>query len=110
VNLLFDQNLSPRLVTRLADIFPRALHVSQIGMDRATDMEIWTYAREKNHIIVTKDSDFTDISVLEGAPPKVVWLQIGNATTDEVEALLRRHYPAIQSLAADQELGLLQLF
>jgi predicted nuclease of predicted toxin-antitoxin system len=38
--LLFDQNLSPRLVNRLADLFPGALHVAQVGLDRATDLAV----------------------------------------------------------------------
>ena len=41
MKLLFDQNLSRKLVPRLADIFPDASHVQLEGMTIATDTEIW---------------------------------------------------------------------
>jgi predicted nuclease of predicted toxin-antitoxin system len=64
--LLFDQNLSSRLVNRLADLFPGALHVSQLGLDRATDLAVWEYAGAHDCALVAKDADFSDLSVLCG--------------------------------------------
>jgi predicted nuclease of predicted toxin-antitoxin system len=58
VKLLFDQNLSPRLVGLLADVFPGSLHVRQVGLERADDESIWSLARDRSFAIVTKDSDF----------------------------------------------------
>lgn len=110
MNLLFDQNLSPRLLLRLADLYPRARHVSQVGLDRARDEEIWIYAKENSFAIVTKDSDFNDISVVKGTPPKVIWIRVGDATTAEVEALLRSHHPTLQDFISDEELQVLELF
>jgi predicted nuclease of predicted toxin-antitoxin system len=72
--LLFDQNLSPQLVTRLADLFPGALHVAQIGFDRASDLAVWEYARLQDCALVTKDTDFNDLSLLRGSPPEALWL------------------------------------
>jgi len=37
MKLLFDQNLSPTLVMRLADLFPDASHVQAIDLDCASD-------------------------------------------------------------------------
>lgn len=95
MRLLFDHNLSPRLVPLLADVFPDAGHVRLLGLDRAADEEVWSYARLQDYAIVTKDSDFSDLSVLRGWPPKVVWMRIGNCTTTEIESLLRRHAATI---------------
>ena len=64
--LLFDQNLSPRLVERLADIYPGSVHVSTIGMSTAFDIAIWEYARQHDYIIVTKDVDFSELGLLQG--------------------------------------------
>ena len=44
MKLLFDHDLSPRLVRRLADLYPNASHVALVGLDRATDLAVWTYA------------------------------------------------------------------
>jgi predicted nuclease of predicted toxin-antitoxin system len=109
VKLLFDQNLSPRLVIQLADVFPDSQHVFQLGLDRASDDDIWTYAHDHEFIIVTKDADFSELSALRGFPPKILWLCLGNCTTAEIEALLRRHQTTIQQLFNDPEAGTLAL-
>ena len=88
--LLFDQNLSFRLVDALADQFRDSVHVRDVGLSRADDGAVWAYARDHGMTIVTKDSDFNQVAFLAGAPPKIVWLRLGNCTTDDVLALLRR--------------------
>ena len=107
MKLLCDHNLSHRLVQRLADLYPNASHVALVGLDRASDMAIWTYAQTHDYIIVTKDSDFNDLSVLRSFPPKVIWLQLGNCTTNDIEAALRRNYTAILDFTNDTMTGLL---
>jgi len=57
MKLLFDQNLSPRLVYRLADLYPNSSHVMEVGLDRSFDKEVWNYARQQHYLIVTKDVD-----------------------------------------------------
>jgi len=110
VKLLFDQNLSLRLVARLADVFPDPQHVLQCGLDRASDHDIWTYARDHECIIVTKDADFNELSALRSFPPKVIWLCLGNCTTTEIEALLRGYQATIQHLCDDPDTGTLALW
>lgn len=90
--LLFDQNLSPRLASRLADLYPDSSHVSLAGLDRASDGALWVYAQANDYILVTKDIDFNDMSVLRGFLPKVLWLRLGNCTTRDVEQALRRGF------------------
>ena len=109
MKLLCDQNLSPRLVVRLADVFPDSQHVSQLGLERASDEDIWTYARDHEFLIVSKDADFSELSVLRGFPPKVLWLCLGNCTTAEIEALIRGHQAIIQQLFDDPDAGTLAL-
>ena len=72
MKLLFDQNLSHRLPQRLADLFPESAHVRLQGLDRASDEEIWEYAKVHGYDIVSQDADFMERSRLFGAPPKVV--------------------------------------
>jgi predicted nuclease of predicted toxin-antitoxin system len=110
MRLLFDQNISPRLVNRLADLYPEASHVWLIGLDRASDQEVWQYARDNDYIIVTKDADFGDYSLVRGHPPKVIWLWLGNCTTGQIEAALRRNKQAIETLRDDPNVGILALF
>ena len=109
MKLLYDHNLSPRLVERLADIFPDAQHVAGAGLSRATDDEVWTYAASQNACIVTKDSDFNDLSVLREFPPKVMWLRIGNCTTAQLESLLRSHAVLIHEFLLDDTARMLMI-
>ncbi len=72
MKLLRDQNLSPRLVRRLADLYPNSSHIMEVGLDRSLDKEVWNYARQHEYIIVTKDVDFSELSLVQGFPPKVI--------------------------------------
>ena len=110
MKLLFDQNLSPRLVNRLADLFPNSNHVFPLGFDCAADTEIWEYARLNDFILVTKDADFGDMSLLCGFPPKVLWLRRGNCSTSDIENILRSNFNAIENLNQDKIIVLLILF
>ena len=92
--LLFDQNLSPKLLTRLQDLYPGSTHVEALGLGSASDQTIWDFAASGDYIIVTKDADFTELSVVRGIPPKVIWIRRGNCSTKDIEQLLRNSYEA----------------
>lgn len=109
MRLLLDQNLSQRLITRLADEYPGICHVSQWGLASASDAEVWEAARREGCIIVTKDSDFVDLQVVRGFPPKVLWLRLGNCATARIEEALRQHVRDITTFAGWDEAGLLVL-
>jgi predicted nuclease of predicted toxin-antitoxin system len=109
MKLLFDQNLSPRLVARLADLFPDSRHVQDLELDCADDDQVWEHARLNGFAIVTKDGDYNDLSVLRGTPPKVIWLQLGNSTTAQVEAAFRARFADIEAFGNDPGLGTLAL-
>jgi predicted nuclease of predicted toxin-antitoxin system len=108
--LLFDHNLSPRLVEQIGDLFPGSVHVSSVQLDTATDREVWEYAREHGYIITTKDADFSELGVVWGFPPKVIWIRRGNCSTKEIEQLIRDNYEAISDLGDDEATGVLALF
>jgi predicted nuclease of predicted toxin-antitoxin system len=96
MKLLLDQNLSSKLVERLIDLYPGSTHVDAVGLGDAPDGAVWDYAKSNRFAIVSKDSDFADRSVLDGAPPKIVWIRIGNCRTSDVEKLLRSQFLVIR--------------
>jgi predicted nuclease of predicted toxin-antitoxin system len=75
VKLLFDENLSRKLVERLSDLFPGSTHVAFVGLLKAPDIEIWEHAKVHGYAIVTADAVFYQIATTLGPPPKVVWLR-----------------------------------
>ena len=108
-NLLFDENLSPRLVRLLAEAFPGSSHVDDAGLHGHADGDVWHYAGEYNFVLVSKDNDFRQLSFLRGAPPKVIWLHIGNGPTSAVVDLLVNHVADVAMFVQDADAALLTL-
>ena len=102
MRLLFDNNLSPRLSAAVADLYPDSVYVRALALQRAPDDDVWEYAREHGYVIVSKDSDFHQRSLVEGFPPKIVWIQRGNCTTAAIIELLRRSGRAILDFEQDE--------
>jgi len=109
VKILFDANLSPALVTRLTAEYPGSSHVRDVSLRSAPDAQIWDYAKTHGFVIASKDTDFRERSFVEGFPPKVIWLDVGNAGTAPIEALLRNERPRIETFAAATDASLLML-
>jgi len=109
VKLLFDENLSPRLIELLANGFPGSTQIERLNMRGATDAAIWAYARDHGFTIVSKDNDFRQYAFLYGPPPKVLWLSVGNARTETIAALLSDRVADINAFDKDREQSLLPL-
>jgi predicted nuclease of predicted toxin-antitoxin system len=110
MKLLFDQNVAPALVGHLSDIFPGSAHVFGLNLSEASDLLVWLYARDNDFLLVSKDADFVELTMLRGFPPKVLWLRIGNCVTQDIEKLIRANQAAIDDLSSDPERGVLALF
>lgn len=109
MRLLFDEQLSEALCHQLRDVFPDSLHVRPLAGPSLSDQRVWALAIEHNCVLVTKDEDFHRLSVLRGAPPKVVWIRLGNCATVEIAELLRRHCEGIRAFDQQAEATFLSL-
>ncbi len=109
MKLLYDENISPRLVSLTREFYPGSVHVCDAGLGGTSDLRIWEYARDHDLMIVSKDDDFRQRSLVEGAPPKVVWLQVGNAATNTICELLLQRRSQLQEFYADSESSVLIL-
>ena len=107
MKLLFDEN--SKLPNRLSDLFPDSLHVRDVKMEATIDPIVWDYAKDNDLMIVSKDADMHDLSLVFGNPPKVIWLRLGNFSTLQVENLLRREFSTIKLFYEDENLSLLAL-
>ena len=110
MTLLFDQNLSHRLLIALEDLFPGSLHVRLLGVSEADDLAIWDYAKAHNLVIVTQDSDYSDWNKLRGAPPKIVWLRCGNASVDQIHSKLRNAADRIGTMDTDPAIEVVEVW
>jgi len=109
MRLLFDHHLSHRLCRLLQKEFPSSAHVKDLGLERAEDSAIWEYAKECGYVIVSKDEDFQQQSFVYGPPPKVVWLRVGNCSTEEIAGVLREHAQDLIAFDSDPEAAFLVL-
>ncbi len=79
----------------LSDRGHHAEHVTDIGPGEAPDRELWRYALEHDAVLVTKDEDFSDMLLLGGSSPAVVWVRVGNTRR---RALLEWFEPLIDHI------------
>ena len=109
MKLLFDENLSRKLVVCLAELYPESAHVVQFDLLESPDRTIWEFAKTMDFVIVSTDADFYELATTMGPPPKVVWLRRWTHPTRDAEQVLRRNAIRITEFLADPELGVLVL-
>ena len=109
MKLLLDQNLSRKLPAALRDLYSETVHVRSLGMTRSPDTDIWQYAKQNGFMIATKDSWFSQRSLVLGHPPKIVWTCAGNCSSKYLEELLRRNAIRIQDFADDPDAAYIAL-
>jgi predicted nuclease of predicted toxin-antitoxin system len=102
LKLLVDENLAPRLASDLADLFPGSLHVNSAGLGSTTDAVIWDYAKTHGFTFLTKNKDFASLSIIWGAPPKVILLLTGNCSTARIEQIIRNNVIRFSDFESDK--------
>jgi predicted nuclease of predicted toxin-antitoxin system len=107
--LLFDQNLSYKIVKQIEHLFPNSSHVRLLKLDKADDFDVWQYAKEHGFHIVTQDIDFHDISTLYGYPPKIIRIHTGNTATNTIIELLEKKHDLIHDFLNNEKIGFLEL-
>ena len=101
MKLLVDQNISFRVSVLLKDTFPEIRHVREFDLQAATDRHIWNFAKENHYHIVTFDSDFYDMVTLYGHPPKIIWLRLGNTSSQNLIRIIQAQAETIKSFLTD---------
>lgn len=103
MKILFDQNISFRIVSKISDCFPEAKQVRLLNIENYSDIDIWNFAKENEYTIVTFDSDFFDISSIKGHPPKIIWLRFGNTTTNYLAGIINSKKEIIKDFITKNE-------
>ncbi len=110
MKLLFDENISFRIVKKVQEVFLESRHVTDVRPRLKSDVSIFQYARANDFIIATFDEDFIDLQSLKGFPPKIIWLRMGNSSTLNVLHKLSENIQAIRDLSDNPQLGILELY
>ena len=112
MKLLLDQNISFRITSKIQDLFPGSKQVKDLGLENSKDSSLWTYAKVNDYCIVTFDGDFYDLGLVKGSSPKVIWLRIGNTSTQNIENVLRKNFELIKTFLTDpnyKDIGCLEI-
>jgi predicted nuclease of predicted toxin-antitoxin system len=88
---------------------PGSVHVREIGLERVDDAIVWKYAQEHGFAIISKDSDFRQLSFLHGSPPKLIWIRRGNCTTAAIEEILQARFEDLERFVVNTEAAFLAL-
>jgi len=111
MKILVDQNISFRLVSRIASLFPETYHVKQLDLINANDYSIFRFARQNDFgAVLTLDEDFYNIQLELGPPPKIIWLRVGNCSTAELAAVLLQNIELITIFLSDEGHDCLEIF
>jgi predicted nuclease of predicted toxin-antitoxin system len=81
------------LARHLSAVGQDAVHVADVGLLKARDVEIWRHAAESRAVLVTKDADFVTMRALNPDGPAIVWVRIGNATNQQLVERFRIVWP-----------------
>lgn len=109
MKLLLDENLSHRILSQIADLYPGSSHVKEHNLIEADDEAVWVFARQNDFVVISKDSDFHQRSLLRGHPPKFIYLRVGNCPTRRIVEILRKESAVIQDFAARTQEAMLIL-
>ena len=96
MKFLSDQNIFHRISDKLPEQFKESTSVKKEGLINAPDLTIWEFTKRENFIIATQDSDFNDLTALNGFPPKIIWIRSGNPVTEEIADILIKNQNSIQ--------------
>lgn len=109
MKLLFDQNISFRIKEKIVSDFPNSSQVREVGLENASDKDIWEYTKANDYLIVTFDSDFYDFSLVWGAPPKIILIKRFNQTTKYIAELLKNHKKDLFDFEVDESIDCLEI-
>lgn len=110
MRLLFDQNISFRVVKQPKPVLPEVIGVGEVGLLNADDYQIWEYARQYDYTVVTFDRDIPAIESVRGFPPKIIWLRTGNLVNSAVVALFMNRLDEFARFIANQRKGCLMVY
>ena len=92
---LVDAQLPPLLAEALRQAGCEAVHVIDLGLQAATDEQIWDEAISRSAVLVTKDSDFALRRAATNDGPAILWVRVGNTSNRKLIELVLRALPAI---------------
>jgi predicted nuclease of predicted toxin-antitoxin system len=103
MKLLIDNQLPLQLAAFLRQSGHECVHVSDIGLDEASDLEVWSRACAEGRIVVSKDDDFIALASRAGDTGRLIWVRLGNCRNAALlEAFAKIHDRLVQVFESGQ--------
>ena len=109
MKLLFDQNISYRILHILPKQYEHSSHIKKEGLLNEKDIKIWEFAKQNNYTIITQDADFNDLNTLYGHPPKIIWIRTGNISTIALLNILIGYNDELEKFISDKNFGCFEI-
>ena len=88
MTLWLDAQLPPQLATWIQQALTiKAIALRDLDLRDATDTAIFDAAKKANVVQISKDSDFVELVMRHGAPPKLIWLTCGKVSNAALQTL-----------------------
>lgn len=111
MKIIIDENISSRLVTLIQHVFPDVEHVKSLGLMTTNDFNIFMFARQNGFdAILTLDEDYYNIQLTHGIPPKIIWLRLGNCSTNALSEVILNNADTIYTFLFDHRLECLEIY
>jgi predicted nuclease of predicted toxin-antitoxin system len=110
MKLLLDENLSRRLIPFLQHDYPGSSQVVLLGMESASDKEVWQKAKDEGYVILTRDADFQELSLVWGQPPKVIRLKTPNQSRAATLKILIENQVVIAESLLTHDMASVEIF
>ena len=88
MNFIIDGQISEKFCPWIFENYGfETVHIKSLGLQFATDMDVFGKARQKNAILITKDRDFLELLERKGPPPQVIWVTCGNTSNKRLREI-----------------------
>jgi predicted nuclease of predicted toxin-antitoxin system len=111
MKVLIDQNISHRIIPKLQGYFEQLTHIREVGLMDSDDYQIFLYARQTQFdAILTLEEDFQHHILIHKAPPKVIWLRVGNCGTNYLAEVIVKNIADIEQFIHDEDFEIIEIF
>lgn len=110
MKILFDENISFRVVRELRKIWPECRSLADVDLGQASDTKIWNFAKQNHFAIATYDEDFLDLLAIRGGPPKIIYVRLQNANRSELYAAFERNAKTLEAFLRTEDIFAYFLF
>ena len=111
MKIIIDENISSRLISRIQYVFPDVEHVKTLGLMTVNDFTIFMFARQNAYdAILTLDEDYFNLQLTHGMPPKIIWLRVGNCSTNALAQVILNNVDTIYAFLFDPQLECLEIY